>query len=326
MVTRGIPYNADSDEALQMGASRVKRYKGHPPLLPDVLAFTQKAVLDSLVVAPAPLTDSWVMGALAAVSGLAKWVHNTGQPLTREHVFSEETRYRWIDGAGHLTKESAKIYAVRLELIGDHLNGAAEKRLPRATKEEHPPLEPLTAAEETDLWMWSRGLRRTTRRQRIQGTIVTGLGLGLTRAEKYLLVKEDVTVGPDGVWVRVTHPATSAVRTVACRRDWEERLANLVFDMEPGRYLLAPWRSDPPGPTSGDESVRRAHKERPPVDFNNMRLRNTWLCHHLAQGTPLKVLMEAAAMVEANHLHNLLTLMPDVPDPEAQAMLRGRHV
>lgn len=55
-----------------------------------------------------------------------------------------------------------------------------------------------------------------------------------------------------------------------------------------------------------------------------MRLRNTWLCHHLAEGTPLKVLMQAADMAEANHLHNLLTLLPDVSETDAHAALRGR--
>ncbi|MFC6285527.1 hypothetical protein ACFP3Q_06305 [Nocardioides sp. GCM10027113] len=323
-MTRGIPYSFDTDEALQHAAARVNRFKGHPPLLPEPLLFTQQAVLDALVVAPAPVTESWVNGSLAAVSGITRWVHNTGQPLTRQHVFSEETRYRWVDGAGHLTKESARIYAVRLELIADHLNGATVKRLPRATKVQEAPVQPLTPTQEADLWTWTRGLRPLTRRQRMQGSIVTGLGLGLTRGEKYLLTKEDVTVTDDGVLARVTNPLTGVTRTVACRRDWEERLATLVFEMKPGHYVLAPWRDTRPSPQSADESMRRAHKARPPVDFNNVRLRNTWLCHHLAAGTPLKVLMAAADMAEANHLHNLLTLLPDVSDADAYAALRGR--
>lgn len=324
MVTRGIPYAFDTDEALQRAAQRVNRFNGHPPLQPEPLLFTRRAVLDSLVVAPAPITESWVMGSLAAVGGIARWVHNVGQPLTREHVFSEETRYRWVDGAGHLTKESARVYAVRLELIGDHLTGAVVKRLPRATKVEEAPVEPLTPTEEADLWIWSRGLRPLTRRQRVQASIVLGLGLGLIRREKYLLVKEHVNVTSQGVSVAVTNPVTGATRRVACRRDWEDRLGALVFEMTPGHYLMAPWRSDPPSPNAGDESMRRAHKARPPVDFNNLRLRNTWLCHHLQAGTPLKVLMEAADMAEANHLHNLLSLLPDVSVTEAHAALRGR--
>jgi hypothetical protein len=324
MVTRGIPYASDTDEALQNAVGRVNRFKGHPPLQPEPLLFTQQAVLDSLVVAPAPINESWVMGSLAAVGGIARWVHNTGQPLTRAHVFSEETRYRWVDGAGHLTKESARIYAVRLELIADHLNGAVIKRLPRATKVEEAPVEPLTLVEEADLWTWSRGLRAVKKRQRVQGHIVLGLGLGLTRAEKYQVHAGHVSADDHGVHVHVTDEAGTVLRTVTCRRDWESRLLGLVEDTQPGGYLVRPWETTPPRGSAVDESIRRVHKWGPPVAFNNVRLRNTWLCHHLQDGTPLKVLMAAAGMAEANHLHKLLTLLPEPTAAESAAALRGR--
>lgn len=61
----------------------------------------------------------------------------------------------------------------------------------------------------------------------------------------------------------------------------------------------------------------------PPVVFNSTRLRNTWLCWHLANGTPLKELMQAADMKEANHLHNLLPLLPDTDPLRTARLLRG---
>lgn len=322
MVTRGIPYGTDADEALQNAVTRVNKFKGHPPLLPEPLLFTQQAVLDALCVAPAPVTESWVMGSLAAVGGLARWVHRTRQPLTREHVFSEETRYRWIGGAGHLTTESARIYAVRLELIADTLNGVtAGRRLPRATKVQEAPLEPLTLMEEADLWTWSRGLRPLTRRQRVQATLILGLGTGLTRSEKYAVRSEDVAVDADGVHVTL-NLTNGATRIVTCRRDWEDRLSTIAFETPPEHLLMAPWRTTMPQGTVADEAMRRAHKYNPPAAFNNLRLRNTWLCRHLEAGTPLKVLMAAAGMAEANHLHKLLTLLPDVDPALAKHTLR----
>jgi hypothetical protein len=323
MVTRGIPYDSDHDKALQHAVGRVNRFKGHPPLLPEPLLFTQQAVLDSLVVAPAPITEAWVMGSLAAVGGIVRWAHNTGQPLTRENVFGERTRYRWVEGAGHLTKESARIYAVRLELIADHLNGATVKRLPRATKVDEAPVEPLSLSEEADLWTWARGLRPMTRRQRVMGHVVLGLGVGLNRAEKYRIRTEDVSADTEGVHVRVTGPTGEPVRVITCRRTWEDRLLALATDAGPGRYLVAPWRDTAPTPGNVDESLRRAHKWGPPVDFNNVRLRNTWLCRHLQDGTPLKVLMAAAGMAEANHLHNLLALLPEPTAADVARALRG---
>lgn len=324
MVTRGIPYSSDADQALQHAVGRVNRFKGHPPLLPAPLLFTQQAVLDSLVVAPAPVTEAWVMGSLAAVGGMARWVHNTGQPLTREHVFGEETRYRWGDGAGHLTKESARIYRVRLELIADHLNGATIKRLPRATHVKEAPVEPLTLTEEADLWTWARSLRREMRRQRVQAHIVLGLGVGFQRAEKYRVRSEHVSVDSRGVHVLVTDEKGAPLRSVTCRRDWEERLLELAANTQHGGYLMRPWSTAPPTPSTLDESMRRAQKWGAPVEFNNIRLRNTWLCHHLVDGTPLKVIMAASGMAEVKHLHNLLPLLPEPPADEVAAALRGR--
>lgn len=324
MVTRGIPYASNADVALQHAVGRVNRYKAHPPLRPEPLLFTQQVVLDSLVVAPAPITESWVMGSLAAVGGMARWVHSIGQPLTREHVLKESTRYRWISGAGHLEPESARIYAVRLELISDHLNGAVVKRLPRATKVDEAPVSPLTAIEQADLWTWARGLRRQTRRERVQGHIVLGLGLGLTRAEKYAVNSNHVFTDADGVHVALMDPDGALLRFVTCRREWEQRLLDIVLSIQPGGYLVSPWSTTVPPGSAVDESLRRAHKWGPPVEFNNVRLRNTWLCEHLQDGTPLKVLMAAAGMSEANHLHKLLTLLPEPTSVEAAANLRGR--
>ena len=322
-VTRGIPYGSDADTALQSAVGNVNRYKGHPPLQPEPLLFTQQAVLDALCVAPAPMTESWVMGSLAAVGGLARWVHRTRQPLTREHVFSEETRYRWIGGAGHLKTESARIYSVRLELIADTLNGVAMcPRLPRATKVEEAPLTPLTLAEEADLWTWTRGLRPLTRRQRVQAAVVLGLGVGLTRGEKFTVRPESVSVDDNGTHVTVTGPFNGSTRTVTCRRDWEDRLSTMASNTPPGHLLMTPWRSTMSRGSACDEWMRRAHLYGPPVEFNNIRLRNTWLCRHLEAGTPLKILMAAAGMAEANHLHKLLTLLPDVNATDAQRALR----
>lgn len=323
MVTRGIPYSSDANEALQHAAGRVTRFKGHPPLQPAALLFTQRAVLDSLVVAPAPVTESWVMASLAAVSGITRWAHNTGQPLTRHHVFDEETRYRWVHGAGHLTNDSARMYRVRLELIGDHLNGAVVKRMPRTTETYEAPLKPLSLTEEADLWGWSRGLRPLSRRQRVQASVVLGLGVGLTRAEKFRVAREHIKITPEGVLVTVSNSHTHDVRTIASRRDWEERLAALATATAPGHYLMAPWRDTPPPPSAVDESMRRAGKAWPPVQFNNHRLRNTWLCYHLAVGTPLRVLMEAADLAGANHLHSLMPFLPPVSPTDSIAALRG---
>lgn len=323
MVNRGIPYSSDADESLQQAVVHVNKFKGHPPMQAEPLLFTRQAVLDALSVAPAPVTSAWVKWSLSAVSGIVRWVHNTGQPLTREHVFSEETRYRYKDAAAHKSTETARHYSARLELIGDHLNGAVVKRLPRTAKDINPPIEPLTLTEEADLWAWTRGVRPLTSRQRVQAHIALGLGIGLTRAEGHRITSDAVDVRADGVHVTVTHPDTGATRVVTCRREWEERLAALTAATKPGHYLMSPWSTKQPTGATIDQTLSKVNKQRPPVLFSTTRLRNTWLCHHLSAGVPLKTLLEASGMKEPTHLADLLRMLPPVPAAEARASLRG---
>lgn len=327
MRNRGVPFHEDADAAMQEAVRRVNGYKGHPMLQPEPQEFTQKAVLDCLALAPTPIGNSWMACTLASISGLTRWAHITGQPLTREHLFSEETRYRFFDYLNNdydkdLGSGSKNLMWVRLELCADFLLGATgprEFRKPTITEEA--PRSPLSTEQQADLWVWAKTLSVKKRAKRMTAMLALGLGCGLTGGELPRVVREDVTIDADGS-VHVTVTSTKSTRTVTCLAQWEARLAAIVRDVQPGHFVLTPWRTEA-GNYPHNESVRRAMAKNPPAVFNSIRLRNTWLCWHLAHGTPLKELMQSADMLEANHLHNLLPLMPDT-DPERTArLLRG---
>ncbi|MCK5927960.1 MAG: hypothetical protein KAG80_07175 [Nocardioides sp.] len=326
MRNRGVALHPDADIALQKAVSMVNGYKGHPMLQPEPLLFTQQAVIDSIALAPTPVGGPWMRMTLAAVAGLARWGHSTGQPLTREYLFGEEARYRYIEWgaqANEWSEGTKNLTWTRLELIGDFLLGVTGPReLRKPTITEEAPREPLTPQEQADLWVWAKTLSVKKRAQRLTAFLALGLGCGLTGGELVRASRDHVTLDADGA-VHVTITSNKSTRTVTCLSHWETRLADIVRAVEPGHMLLAPWRTDT-GHGSSNESVRRAMLKNPPVVFNSIRLRNTWLCWHLAHGTPLKELMQAADMQEANHLHNMLPLLPDT-DPERTArLLRGK--
>ncbi len=325
MRNRGVALHPDADSALQLAVGMVNGYKGHPPLQPDPLLFTQQAVLDSLAMAPTPVGNSWMRMALGAVGGLSRWAHSTGQPLTREHLFSEETRYRYVEWAAKDKEWSSgnkNFTWTRLELMGDFLLGVTRPRtLRKPTITEEAPREPLSLEEQADLWVWAKTLSVKKRVKRVSAFLVLGLGCGLTGGELARATRDDVVIDADGA-VHIKVVSLKSTRSVTCLSHWEGRLADIVRGVEPGHLLTAPWRTNP-GPGSSNESVRRAMAKNPPVVFNSIRLRNTWLCWHLAHGTPLKELMQASDMLEANHLHNLLTLLPDTDPDRTARLLRG---
>lgn len=326
MRNRGVALHPDADEALQKAKQMVDGYKGHPILQPDPLLFTQKTILDAMAVAPTPIGYSWMRISLSAVAGLARWAHSTGQPLTREHLLGEETRYRYVEWAAvanEWTAGSKNLTWNRLELIGDFLNGATPRELRKPTITEEAPTEPLTRAEQADLWVWAKTLSVKKRAKRMTALLALGLGCGLTGGELARAKREDAVIDEDGS-VHVTVVSSKSTRTVTCLAHWEGRLADIVRGVEPGRLLTAPWRDEAnPDTSSHTESVRRAMAKNPPAVFNSTRLRNTWLCWHLEHGTPLKELMQAADMKEANHLHNLLPLLPPTDPARTARLLRG---
>lgn len=327
MRNRGVPYHPDADKALAEVVRRINGYKGHPMLQPEPLAWVQKTALDALALAPTPVGESWHAATMSALRGLAEWAYNTGQPLTNEHLLAEETRYRFNDYLNSDTKRAAGDKNGkwgRLELIADFLLGATPRELPKPTDTDAAPREPLTSAEQADLWLWAKTLNVDTQAKRLTAMLTLGLGCGLTGGELPKVRREDVRLDDDGS-VHVTVVSNKSTRTVTCLAAWETRLAAIVAAVPANHYVLTPWREAHSAYTH-NESIQRALAKNPPAAFNSYRLRNTWLCWHLTHGTPLKELMAAADMREANHLHNLLPLLPE-PDPQRTArVLRGQPV
>lgn len=330
MRNRGAPLHENADLAMQDAVRRVNRYKGHPMLLDEPLTFTQDVVLDALALAPTPIGYSWMSATLSLVSGMARWAHSTGQPLTRAHLLTEESRYRYFaqidDNRDEPLAEGSKnLMWNRLELIADFLLGVnATREFRKPTVTEEAPRQPLTPAEQADLWVWAKALSVKTRAKRITAMLALGLGCGLTGGELPNVRREDVVIDDDGA-VHVTVTSAKSTRTITCLAHWEARLAAIVADVAPGHYVLTPWRKAAATYTH-TEAVRRAMGKTPPTTFNSTRLRNTWLCWHLTSGTPLKDLMQAADMMEANHLHNLLRLLPDTTPERSSRVLRGTPV
>ena len=328
MRNRGAAFHDDADLAMQEAVRRVNGYKGHPMLQPAALEFAQAVALDSLALAPTPVGDSWLNCTFAAVGGLSRWAHSTGQPMTREHLLGEETRYRYVEWAASdrdWSEGSRNVLWNRLELIGDFILGTVPAReLRKPTITEEAPINPLTLEQQADLWVWANTVRPLTRRQRVVAMLALGLGCGLTGGEVVRVAVNDLVLDADGsVHVIVRSKRTGQTRLVTCLAEWEDRLSAIAATVTPGHYLTTPWRTTAPSNNGACESLRRAMDKNPPAIFNPTRLRNTWLCGHLMHGTPLRELMGAADMAEANHLHNLLRLLPEATPSHAKTVLRG---
>lgn len=325
MAGRGDPVTPEERAALQEAHRIITAFTGYELDRAAVL-LTRDAVRDALFAAPRPVTPSWVRAALSIASRVAQWCADTGQPVTREHVFGEETIHRWLHaGPGtDLSDGSVKTYRARLTAIADALLNPPEHLVPRVPGVRSEYLAPLATEEEVALWAWSRGLRPETRRQRVQAILTLGFGVGARRSDMHGTRARDVTRDDHGVHVHLRPSPNSPFhpRTVTCLQDWEDRLWRVAQTTPPDHLLIAPWRPHLADLQSFDETVRAAPVFGAPAPIAPAYLRNTWLVRHLTAGTPLPILMAAADITTVKLLTTLLDHVPQATPGGISAALR----
>lgn len=333
---RYVPFDADVDKAIEMAMARINTYRGGKHVSEAGAAFAQDAVRDALPGAPQPVSKPWVHGSLATLGAFATWVENQGEPLTREHLFAESTRMRYLTGrdggALHLSEFSRRNYRLRLDIMAATLTGSPRELIKgRKALGQPDALMPLTPQQEVDLWVWSDGLRPITVRRRLQAVIVMGLGVGCRRQEFVRVQGHDVTRDAHGVHVAfpesiTTRKAVTPARVVTCAAVWEDRLWDLAQNLEaPDHYVAAPWSTKQPNPGTVDATLRNAINDEaaaPPVDFSTETLRNTWMVRHLEAGTPPKLVLAQAALTSTVTFEKLLPYVAAPTGAAAAALMR----
>ena len=174
--------------------------------------------------------------------------------------------------------------------------------------------------------MWAQGLRPATRRDRILGVLVLGLGCGLRASELTTITPESVTVDEYGVHVTVV--TDRGTRVVTCDRVWEDRLLDLVANTEPGHPLTSPWRAEPDERPRAPEraGVRPAHRTRRSRGSRRGRCgtRGWW------PGSPRaprsRRCMDAAGLESIEALKAFLVYVPALSPAERAAALRGHGI
>lgn len=128
----------------------------------------------------------------------------------------------------------------------------------------------------------------------------------------------DVTVSSGGLVLVRVEPAARPVPVLA---EWEAEVADLADTA--GADFLVGGRStakNRAGQLAASITVGHGHPK-----FSASRLRSTWLVTHLAMGTRLPELAQAAGLQGVTVLSDLLAYVPVLPDDEASVLLRGRR-
>ncbi len=305
----GLMPTTDQMTAFRDAHRRVTGFRG-TRLTPAGAAFVRTAVRDSLYAAPQPVTHHWVAYSLTVLSALVRMCETAGIPLTRQRVFTERTRQRFlhVQCAGFVDMSRAG-YRSRLDVITEALRNAPQDPfVNRPTISADDVLDPYTEKQEIALVAWSASIRPETRHDRVRAVLALGAGCGQRRRDMVVTRGTDVTRDADGVHVQI---GGTLPRTVTCLAVYEGMLWRAA-ERAGDNLLVSPWSQtlSEDTLTGGLNSV---NAQRPPVPVMIRRLRNTWLAHHLVSGTPLRVLLPAAGLGGLAHIQDLL---PHLPAPD----------
>jgi integrase len=221
------------------------------------------------------------------------------------------------------------------------VNGLAERRsstrgtyrsvLRRVSVEPRPRLAPRFAGsrakppysgkERGELYCIARAQRSDWRSRSALALICLGLGAGLRTGEIVAARRRDVVAAADGVEV---HVCGRLARTVAVAGEAASVLARLVGG-DGDEYLFHPEEAERSYANFVNDFCAHLVCDPSAPHLVVGRLRSSYICDHLASGTPLSELLELTGIAEVESLLRYARLLPGAPQSKAalRAALRS---
>ena len=246
---------------------------------------------------------------------LARWCHRHGMDLDVEQVLHPDTVERYCEVA--LANDPHRgDYRSMLRSIGPVLTKKAPWQPPPVAMKSRKVAAPYDA--ETVAGFVHDMTRQSTprRRQSFTAMVALGLGAGLDGRWLHLVYGSDVDQIDGTTMVEVPDPAP---RVVPVRDAWAATVRELAEQADDGLLF-------------GGERPRKNLVNRRASDFdlsqdtpkpNAARLRSTWLVAHLAAGTRLPELVEAAGLQGITTLSDLLPAVERLDPGQARALLQA---
>ena len=271
------------------------------------------------VIRTAPTTPYKANKLFSAVTPFVHWAWKAGHHLDNATIFDRWLIEEFIATACPTTWSAATkgnqrsvIFRVAEAVLG--LDARTPRALPLASAD---PSRPYSNAEIVALRSWARSQGTVLQRQNSSVLLAFCAGAGLAAEDIACVRVRDVTVRDDGsVTVRVPGRRPRLVTVLAA---WEGDAASCVAGRDPDEYVLVPGRTDGAFKNVCTKFVSNTTGVIKP---SSQRLRATWLVHHLAVGTPVKVLLEAAGIGSLNALTRYIQFVPDVDPSVARRRLR----
>jgi integrase len=254
-----------------------------------------------------------------ALRGLSRFAETRGLPASRESWLDYDVIEAFcVAGLAGRAPSTRGTYRSALYRLAEAMHGPAGQRATPFPGARAP--APYSPAERAELAAVAAAQRGPVRRSSALAVVVFGIGAGLRPGELVALRGGDVFRRGRQVMVQVSGPSARVVPVTAgyAGRAWElARRAGSGFVFRPGpaargykNFVTNFARGLAADPAAPALSIRRA--------------RSTFICGHLAAGTPVPVLLAITGIAEAGSLARYARHVPGISSSTGALRARCR--
>ena len=257
---------------------------------------------------------------IGAVAALTRWGTQVAcLPMNEAILFHRDTIAEFIaHGCGGLTIKSRGTLRSRLLRVAEAVLPASQRVTRLTPLNFDRAMSPYTTTEIRKLHSWAEGQTTPMRRMESRAIVALGVGGGLANRDINHLLAGDIQVDPAGVLLHVRRADSS--RYVPLLVSYEKAIVDLVAVKGPGDYFVGSRRVT----ATANWLNQTIAKSRPEGAFrpSPVRMRNTWIVHHLITGTPLGPLAGAAGLDTFRTIEKLLQFVPVPSHSEIRHSMR----
>jgi len=179
-----------------------------------------------------------------------------------------------------------------------------------------PAKAPYSSKEREELFAIAASQRQAWRRRSALALLALGMGAGLRAGELAAAVGDDILCRPGSVAVRV-----GAGRVVPVRGPYAKAVAELAGQAGPG-YLFCPGGADRAYKNFVNNFCYTLGADPAAPRLSAGRARSSFICDHLAAGTPLGELLYLSGICEVGSLLRYTRHVPGAPRSKAELRRR----
>ena len=272
------------------------------------------ALLDGAVMAPRE-----VPRARSVLGLLARFAAGQGvAPSPRQLLDYDVVEAFCVRGCAGRAKATCGTDRSVLSLFSGPVHGEQKQRATGFAGAKAPP--PYSGAERAAVAAAARAQREAGKRSSALAVVVFGVGAGLRPGELAALRGSDVT------WIGgrvVVHLAAGTGRAIPVTPAYAGRAAELARLARDG-FVFRPGPADRAYKNFVNGFARGLAWDPDAPGLSMSRARSSFICDHLAAGTPLRVLLAIAGIAEAESLARYARHVPGVSSSKAALRARWR--